>query len=344
MKPENKLRIQNILLIMGLSLIFGLLYNFFFYPHTFIEFLEAGTISIILGLWIGILEEFVFKKAFHIISSLAVTVIRALLYSLLISTILALVLSIEIALKNGISYAKATMQYLAGAQFQRDFLFSLSFITIALFLLQIIQLIGRANFFRLFFGMYRHPRQISRIFMFLDLKDSTSIAEKLGNKMYSAFIRDFFYDISDAIILFKGEIYQYVGDEIVVVWPIRKKNINCVQCFFKMTEIIKKRESYYLKKYSVIPQFKAGIHTGEVVVTTVGKLKKEIVYHGDVMNTTARIEGKCNELREKLLVSKKILPFIPSNSAFKIREEGEIELKGKLHPLPLYGVRLAGRP
>jgi hypothetical protein len=88
MKPENKLRTQNILLIMGLSLIFGLLYNFFFYPHTFIEFLEAGSISVILGLWIGILEEFVFKKAFHKISSLAVTVMRALLYSLLISTII----------------------------------------------------------------------------------------------------------------------------------------------------------------------------------------------------------------------------------------------------------------
>ncbi len=241
-------------------MIFGLLYNYFFYPHTFVEFLEAGSIGIIMGLLIGILEEFVFKKAFHKISSLAVTVIRALLYSLLISTILALVLSIEIAFENKISYSEATIQYLLSAQYRRDFLFSLGFIIIALFLFQIIQLIGRANFFRLFFGMYRQPREVSRIFMFLDLKSSTSIAEKLGNKMYSALIRDFFYDISEAISMFKGEIYQYAGDEIIIVWPIRGDNINCVRTFFKMEDIINNKRETYKTKYSLLPEFKAGLH------------------------------------------------------------------------------------
>lgn len=341
MKPERKLSLQNIGIIMGISLIFGLSYNYFFYPHTLVEFLEAGSIGIVLGLLIGILEEFVFKKAFHKISSLAVTVIRALLYSLLISTILALVLSIEIAFENGISYSDATIQYLTSAQFRRDFLFSLAFITIALFLLQIIQLIGRANFFRLFFGLYRQPREVSRIFMFLDLKSSTSIAEKFGNKMYSAFIRDFFYDISDAIILFKGEIYQYAGDEIIVVWPSGKENSNCIRCFFKMEELIQKKRNDYLTKYGIFPEFKAGIHTGKVIVTTVGKLKKEIVYHGDVLNTTARIEGKCNELDQRLLVSADILPYLKQENEYLVKVKGEIELRGKSKKLPLYGVQLA---
>lgn len=329
MKPETRLRIQNILIIMGISLIFGLLYNFFFYPHTLVEFSEAGSIGIIMGLLIGILEEFVFKKAFHRISSLAVTCIRALLYSFLISTILCLVLSIEISFVEKISYAKAVMEYLGSTSFQRDFLFSLSFILIALFLLQIIQLIGKVNFFRLFFGLYRQPREVSRIFMFLDLKSSTSIAEKLSNKNYSALIRDFFYDISDAIILYKGEIYQYAGDEVIVVWPIKKKSSNCIQCFFKMEEIINQKRSLYQSKYGIVPEFKAGIHAGQVIVTTVGKQKKEIVYHGDVLNTTARIEGKCNELNQKLLVSEDALAFIFEENEFRVEEKGEIELRGK---------------
>lgn len=341
MKPERKLSLQNIIIIMGISMIFGLLYNYFFYPHTFVEFLEAGSIGIIMGLLIGILEEFVFKKAFHKISSLAVTVIRALLYSLLISTILALVLSIEIAFENEISYSEATIQYLLSAQYRRDFLFSLGFIIIALFLFQIIQLIGRANFFRLFFGMYRQPREVSRIFMFLDLKSSTSIAEKLGNKMYSALIRDFFYDISEAISMFKGEIYQYAGDEIIIVWPIRGDNINCVRTFFKMEDIINNKRETYKTKYSLLPEFKAGLHYGQVVVTTVGRQKKEIAYHGDVLNTTARIEGKCNELGQKLLVSEAMLPYLQHANDYLVKVKGEIELRGKSQKLPLYGVQLA---
>lgn len=340
MKPETKLRVQNILIIMGISLVFGLLYNFFFYPHTFVEFLEAGSIGVIMGLLIGVLEEFVFKKAFHRISSLAVTIIRALLYSFLISTILCLVLSIEISFVEQVSYAKAVIGYLASVQFQRDFLFSLSFILIALFLLEIIQLIGKANFVRLFFGLYRQPREVSRIFMFLDLKGSTSIAEKLSNKNYSAFIRDFFYDISDAIILYKGEIYQYAGDEVIVVWPIKKKNTNCIQCFFKIEEIINQKRGVYQSKYGMIPEFKAGIHSGQVIVTTVGKQKKEIVYHGDVLNTTARIEGKCNELNQSLLISEDALKNIKLKKKFSLREKGAIELKGKAHKLSLYGVQV----
>lgn len=177
--------------------------------------------------------------------------------------------------------------------------------------------------------------------MFLDLKGSTSIAEKLGNKMYSAFIRDFFYDISDAIILFKGEIYQYAGDEIIVVWPSGKKNSNCIRCFFKMEELIQKKRNNYLTKYGIFPEFKAGIHTGKVIVTTVGKLKKEIVYHGDVLNTTARIEGKCNELDQRLLVSADILPYLKQENEYLVKVKGEIELRGKSHKLPLYGVQLA---
>ena len=69
MKPETKLKIENILVIIGITLISGLLYNYFFYPHTLNEFLEAGTISILLGLIVGVIEEFMLKKTFQKTSS-----------------------------------------------------------------------------------------------------------------------------------------------------------------------------------------------------------------------------------------------------------------------------------
>ena len=341
MQPERKLKFQNILLIIGIGLMFGLLYNYLYYPHSLTEFLEAGSISILIGLFIGILEEFVFKKTFGKISFLSVTVIRTLLYSLIISLILSFVLSIEISFIEQISYSDAVIQYLKSPLFKRDFLFSLIFIFLILFIFQVIQLIGRANFFKLLLGVYHQPREVFRIFMFLDIKGSTTIAEKLDNKTYSSFIKDFFNDVSDAIILYEGEVYEYVGDEIIVVWPIRKSNLDCIRCFFKMIEIIEKKSAYYHSRYGLVPEFKAGIHAGEVVITEVGKQKKELVYHGDVLNTTSRIEGKCNELEQQLLISEDMLGHLDFEKEFIVEEKGEIELRGKAQRLHLYGVQVS---
>lgn len=341
MTPETKLKVQNILLIICIGLLFGLLYNYLYYPHSLTEFLEAGTISILIGLIVGMLEEIVLKKAFQSISFLSVLIIRSLLYALLTSFILSLVLSIEISSDEKISYPKAVLQYLKSPLFKRDFLFTSLFIILIIFISQTTLLIGRANFFRLILGLYHHPREVSRIFMFVDIKGSTSIAEKLTNKAYSGFINDYFYDVSDAIIMYKGEIYQYAGDEIIVVWPIRNTNLNCIRSFFKMQEIIEGKRGKYQAKYGVVPEFKAGIHAGKVVVTAIGKQKREIVYHGDVLNTASRIEKKCNELGQKLLISADMLNYLLLGHDFIAEEKGEIELKGKTNKLRLYGVKPA---
>ena len=344
MNPVRKLKIQNILFIIGIGLVFGLLYNFFYYPHTFIEFFEAGSISILIGLMLGFLEEFVFKNTFQKLPFLTVTIFRTFLYSFMISIILCLVLSIEISVTEQINFKYAVMQYIKSPLFQRDFIFSFSFIFLILFIFHVIQLIGRANFFRLFFGLYHQPREVLRIFMFLDLKGSTTLAEKLSNKMYSAFIRDFFNDVSDAIILFSGEIYQYVGDEIIIVWPVRKTNLNCIRSFFKILEIVSDKRSKYQSKYNITPEFKAGIHAGHVVVTEVGKQKKEIAYHGDVLNTTSRIQEKCSELNEKLLISEELLRYVQPENFFMLEKMGGIEMRGKSKRLNLYSVRSINQP
>jgi len=58
--------------------------------------------------------------------------------------------------------------------------------------------------------------------MFIDLNDSTTIAEKIGDIEYNKFLNNFFYDITDSIIENYGRIYRYVGDEVVVSWKLKK--------------------------------------------------------------------------------------------------------------------------
>jgi len=70
--------------------------------------------------------------------------------------------------------------------------------------------------------------------MFLDIKSSTTIAERIKHKKYFELLNDFFNDVTDPIIYNKGEIYQYVGDEITVSWKLENgvDNFNCINCFF----------------------------------------------------------------------------------------------------------------
>lgn len=181
--------------------------------------------------------------------------------------------------------------------------------------------------------------EVEKIFMFLDLKGSTTMAEKLGHVKYFSLLSDFFSDISDPIEQRGGEIYQYVGDEVVITWPIDAglRQANCLQTFFDIQTVIQQKGQEYTRKFGLIPTFKAGIHSGMVSTGWVGKMKKEIVYSGDVLNTTSRIEGLCNKLQQPVLLSETLLTHLSDQLPQHAAEEvGMISLRGRNEPVKLY--------
>lgn len=177
-----------------------------------------------------------------------------------------------------------------------------------------------------------------RIFMFLDITSSTSIAEQLGHVRYFELLNDFFKDIDEPIERHKGEIYQYVGDEVVVTWPLTTgvDNANCLNCFFEIVATINDLSADYIKKYNLVPNFKAGMHYGKVSTGTIGTLKKEIIYTGDVLNTTSRIEGLCNLHNVNVLLSKNLFDRLPENQTYTAKRIGELILRGKSSKVTLY--------
>lgn len=190
-------------------------------------------------------------------------------------------------------------------------------------------------------GRYFHPRKEERIFMFLDLKGSTTIAEKIGEESFFNFIKDFYADATPAILEFKGEIYQYVGDEILVSWEMEKglRDARFLNCFFEIKNSFENRSEYYQNKYGVIPKFKAGFHGGTVMAGEVGEVKKDIAFSGDVLNTSARIQGECNRLGVDILMSDYLLTKmenIPLSYIFKTVEK--IKLRGKSEEVGLVTV------
>lgn len=204
---------------------------------------------------------------------------------------------------------------------------------------QINLMLGEGNLRKLIQGKFYTPSEEERIFMFLDLHSSTQLAEQLGHMNYSSLIQDCFNDLGNAIADNRAAIYQYVGDEAVLTWTLKDglKNGNCLKAFFNFKMTLQKKRNYYEKKYGVLPFFKAGMHAGMVTVTEVGKYKKEIAYHGDTLNTTARIQGQCNVLESELLISETMVDKFNS-TAYSFTALGSISLKGKEEKVALFAV------
>lgn len=180
--------------------------------------------------------------------------------------------------------------------------------------------------------------EVERIFMFLDLASSTQIAERLGHIKYFELLNDFFKDLDDPILKNKGEIYQYVGDEVVITWPMDEgiNKANCLNCFFDIKATINNLSERYFKRYGLVPTFKAGMHFGKVSTGTIGTRKKEVIYTGDVLNTTSRIEGQCNHHNVNLLLSKDLINKFTDENQFEFVKIGEISLRGKTSYVTLF--------
>ncbi|MEH6305428.1 adenylate/guanylate cyclase domain-containing protein [Olivibacter sp. CPCC 100613] len=198
-------------------------------------------------------------------------------------------------------------------------------------LLQVSSKFGHETFFHILIGKYNTPKAEKRIFMFLDINASTSIAERLGNERYHSLLKDFFADITNPILENKGSIYQYVGDEVVVAWSYKDglEKSHCVKCFFDIKMTIERKRDKYTQLYGFVPTFKAGIHSGNVIAGEVGIVKRDITYSGDVLNTTSRILGKCGEFKEEVIISADLLSLLSSAKEYSSRLLGSIRLRGK---------------
>jgi adenylate cyclase len=64
--------------------------------------------------------------------------------------------------------------------------------------------------------------------------------------------------------------------------------------FFGCEKRIQNGSDYYLDNYVAVREFKAGLHSGMVTAVEICP-KREIAYHGDTLNTTARIQSLCSQ-------------------------------------------------
>ncbi len=297
--------------------------------------------GILIGLIVGIGEEWIFVGRIRWRHYMLVTSVRVALYTAVIVATLVLVNGVSLALTSETGPFAAMAIYLTGGTMVRDVVLAALVAVLGTAFLEVRHLHNPGDIRNFLLGRYRFPVEERRVFLFADLADSTSIAERLGDVMYSRFIGDCYRDVAEAVLAWRGQVYQYVGDEMVISWPLQKglADAACVQCFFAMTDLLASSGARYQEIYGVTPHFRAGLHGGSVVATWVGLAKTEFAFHGDSLNVTSRIQGLCKQHGESCVVSATLLDSLTLPGHLSARSLGMANLRGKTEAVEVFAIR-----
>ena len=311
------------------------------YMNSWYVHLELLFGAVLFGLFFNLIDlitdrTFIRRKSFgHIIF------IKSFLYLLMVAVVFFLVFSVFLIFKIGPLKDPQNLSIMLTPRFLLSWMIYFIFTVLLLnFIIQINRKLGPGNLSNLISGKYHNPRDEYRIFLFLDLKGSTTIAENLGHKTYSRLLRNCYHDLTDIVIKYNADIYQYVGDEVVLSWQIKEDSqpLNSIGMYFAYKKRLETRKEFYIKKYNTLPEFKGGMDLGNVTVAEIGDIKREIAYHGDVLNTASRIQDQCKLLNKNLLISENVEEKLIKLNGFKKEFIGDVNLRGKEKALKIYSL------
>jgi adenylate cyclase len=218
------------------------------------------------------------------------------------------------------------------------FAFGLTFAV--LFVLEISRIVGGRTLRDIVLGRYHHPRPEDRFFLFVDITGSTALAERLGPAAVHRFLDRVFRLAADPVDEHHGEVYQYVGDEMVVTWTARSTRHGAapVACFFAIARALKAARPAFEREFAAAPRVRGALHAGPVVTGEVGARRRAIVFHGDVVNTTSRIEQATRDLDRPFLASADALDRLSLDGTFALEDLGPQHLRGREAPVRVFAI------
>ncbi|MDN5210429.1 adenylate/guanylate cyclase domain-containing protein [Fulvivirgaceae bacterium BMA12] len=341
----RKLRITAYLVAVGV--VAGPFYVIFSdgFDHLFpyINSMIGGVMGALFISWVE-LELLSGKKRF--LKFYYVLLIRTGLYGLVIPSMLFLIFVISRMVRYDLSFGGV----LSSSEFQnyiyeQDFNVAIAYAIVLSFLAsfsyQMSRKMGQGVLLSFMIGRFYHPIKDEKVFMFINLKNSNEVINKVGRFNFHRFLKDVTYHIAPPILIHHGIIHHYVEDEIVIYWDKKSafKRAHCINTFFSIIGRFETLKEDYLQKYGHTPQFQAALHAGEVIQGEIGELKSEIAFYGDPVNTTSRILGQCQLLQKPFLVSEQIKNNVQLLPDFEWVDCGVLTLKGKDDKTHLYSVK-----
>jgi len=304
-------------------------------PLFFLILLRGFLVGFTIGSSIGLFEAatYYWQRKFPVWK---LVVLKSVIFVFIINLWLLSINAISMYFEGNLVHFP---EYLA-TSYLVNFSYSLAAMLVFVTTLQIGKLHRRNELFNYILGKYHKPKLENIVLLFIDLKGSTSLAESIGELSYASFIKYYYDDLSESIFENGGDVYQYVGDEIIIYWKVGspEKNERAIRCHEMIKYRISLRDSYYLEHFGKAPAFRASIHTGQVAMTWVGEVKREVLFIGDVLNTCSRMQEICKRLGKDFLISGQVLDILPLTEQYHYPFEEKLTPRGKQNEILVFSV------
>ena len=221
-----------------------------------------------------------------------------------------------------------------------DIIYSVVFLVLANLVIGIANIIGPRAFLNFITGRYHSPVEENRFVLFVDIAGSTGLAERIGGVGIHRFLDRTFRLLTLSVVDHRGEVLDYVGDEIIVTWPERGGAVDCrpLRCFMAMRDELSRAASQFEREFGSVPRIRGSLHFGPVIVGEIGDVKRAIVFNGDVMNTAARLEELSRNVDGGFLASRAAMGRFKSAPPFAVCDLGRLPIRGRADGIDVIGI------
>jgi adenylate cyclase len=291
--------------------------------------------GLLISLILGAIELFILEGPLRVwLSGLSFT--RALtIRSVIYAAITALLQWVQIG-----EIVVGVPLVMSAKMFWYGFIYSAVLSVLFNLVLGITNLIGERTFLNFITGRYHSPVQEKRFVLFVDIAGSTGLAEQMGGIGIHRLLDRTFRLLTLSVVDYRGEVLNYVGDEVIVTWPESRGAVDCrpLRCFVSMREELIAASSQFKSEFGVVPRIRGSLHFGQVIVGEIGDVKRAIVFNGDVMNTAARLEELSRGVEGGFLASRAAMERFDSPPPFIVRDLGRLPIRGRADGIDVVGL------
>ena len=168
--------------------------------------------------------------------------------------------------------------------------------------------------------------------LFTDIRDFTSLSEKMTPEENFRFVSSFNAQLGPIIRSNGGFINQYLGDSIMALFPGHPED--ALKAAIAMQKAVYELNCKRITDGLPIIRAGIGMHTGPLIMGITGdEHRLDAATISDTVNTAARIESLTKYYKSPLLLSGETLRHITDPYKYHLRHLGNVQLKGKHKPL-----------